>query len=390
MFPRHLDTALKEHERKRREIAVLLGARQVGKTTILRKLFPDAQYFTLDNEPTRQVFARYDVAAYRQILNPKASLVVLDEAHLLPDPGRAAKIIFDQIPEKKLIITGSSSFSIKNKASESLAGRKIDYHLYPLTFTEYLSQKMIRESLDFPILTKVVSGDFPADKKIARTFDLKAVLENVLLYGLYPVMVSQPADQLYLKNLADSVVFKDLLELSLIENRQAATALLKLLAFQIGNLVSVSELADKVGLDVKTVRRYLSLFEQSFLIFFLHPYSSRRRDEISKMPKVYFYDLGLRNALIENFAPVVIRPDGGALLENFMISEVFKENFYGNFGFKLNFWRTKGGAEVDLVLSRAEELFGLEVKSSFRRASAAFKYRYPQVKTFVVTPQNFL
>lgn len=390
MFPRHLDRVLLEHEKKRKEIAILLGARQVGKTTILRKLFPNAQYFTLDNEPTRQSFTRYDAAVYRQLLNSKASLVILDEIHLLSDPGRAAKIFFDQIPEKKLIITGSSSFSIKNQATESLAGRKIDYHLYPLTFTEYLSQKGIRNELDFPILTKIESGNFFPDSQIARAFDLQAILENVLLYGLYPVMVSQPGDQLYLKNLADSVVFKDLLELSLIENRQAATALLKLLAFQIGQLVNITELADKTKLDVKTVNRYLSLFEQSFLIFFLRPYSQRARDEITKMPKVYFYDLGLRNAIIENFQPIALRPDAGAMLENFIISEAVKENYYGDFGYKFHFWRTKAGAETDLVLMREKELIGLEIKSSFHSVGKAFSDRYPHAKTFVATGENFL
>ncbi len=389
MYQRHLDKALLGHVENRREIAVLLGARQVGKTTILKKLFPKAQYLLVDNEPVQKALERYDLAAYRQLLEPRATLVVIDEIHRLSDPGRAAKIFFDQIPGKKLIITGSSAFSIKNKATESLAGRRIDYHLYPLTFTEYLSQLGIRRELDFPILSKIPSG-FKKDQDIARTFDLRGVLESVLLSGLYPVMVSQPADQLYLKNLAESVVFKDLLDLSLVENRMAAGALLKLLAFQIGQLVNVAELADKVKLDVSTVRRYLALFEQSFLIFFLYPYSLRGRDEISKMPKVYFYDLGLRNALIANFHPVAIRPDGGVMLENFVVSEVVKENYYGNFGYQLHFWRTKAGAEMDLVLTREKELFGLEVKSSYKPAGRAFSDRYSQAQVGVVTGENFL
>ncbi|MBI4099985.1 ATP-binding protein [Candidatus Microgenomates bacterium] len=389
MYQRHLDERLLNHVENRREITVLLGARQVGKTTILKRLFPKAQYFLVDNEPVQKSLERYDVAVYRQLLDPSVNVVVIDEIHRLSDPGRAAKIFFDQIPEKKLIITGSSSFSIKNKATESLAGRRIDYHLYPLTFTEYLSQLGIRRDLDFPILTKIPHG-FKRDEDVARTFDLPAILEKVLLFGLYPVMVSQPADKLYLKNLAESVVFKDLLELSLVENRSAAIALLKLLAFQIGQLVNVAELADKAKLDVKTVQRYLSLFEQSFLIFFLPPFSFRGRDEISKMPKVYFYDLGLRNALIENFHPVAIRPDAGAMLENFIVSEAIKENYYGDFGYKLYFWRTKAGAEMDLVLTREKELVGWEVKSRYKSAGQAFGSRYPNAQVGVVTGENFL
>ena len=380
---RFLDSKLENHFRIYKEVLVLLGARQVGKTTIVKKIFPQAQYLSVDTEPIRDIFNRYDPNAYKQILKPHVTYIVIDEIHKLSDPGRAAKIIYDQIPEYKLIITGSSAFNIKNRASESLAGRKIEYHLYPLTFSEYLVQKEIVGDFNNLFLDRLIENK-------VFSFDLRSILDNVLVYGLYPEMISRPSDSLYLTNLVDSVVFKDLLDLRLIENREGALNLLKLLAHQIGSLVNYSELSSRLGLDVKTIGRYIDLFEQSLILFKLLPYSTKKRDEIGKMPKVYFYDLGLRNALIENFQPINNRPDGGHLFENFIISEILKTNYYSNFGFTLNYWRTKQGSEIDLVLSKNDgELRGIEIKSSARVSGTAFLNRYPHAKIITVTKQNF-
>ncbi len=381
---RHLDKVIIDHVAGRREVLILLGARQVGKTTLLRRLFPQANYLLVDNESTRQALERYDLSSYQEIIPKKTKLLIIDEIHLLSDPGRAAKIIFDQIPQLKLIITGSSSFNIKNKTAESLAGRKIDYFLFPLTITEYLSQKNIRHDLDFAIL------DHLGQKEKFYSFDFEGILENVLIYGQYPHLVNRPNDQLYLQNLVDSVIFRDILELSLIENRPGALNLLRALAFQIGSLANIAELASKTGLAIHTVRRYLTIFEQSFILFSLPPFTKRSRDEIGKMPKIYFYDVGLRNALISDFRPLSLRPDGGNLWENFVVSEVFKANYYGNFGYKLNFWRTKQGSEVDLVLTKNEEITALEIKMQKGQVNQAFKNRYPKAKFFLITKKNIL
>src|SRR3989344_5877724 len=363
---RVLDLKLKCHFGTYKQVLVLLGARQVGKTTILRKIFPQAQYLSVDSDPICDVLNRYDPEAYKQILKPDSKLIVIDEIHKLSNPGRAAKIFYDQIPEYKLIITGSSSFNIKNKASESIAGRKIEYHLYPLTFSEYLVQKGIVDDFSNLFLDKFIPNK-------VFSFDLVSVLDNVLIYGLYPEMISRPSDPVYLQNLVDSVVFKDLLDLRLIENRVGALNLLKLLAHQIGSLVNYSELSNRLGMDVKTIGRYIDLFEQSFIIFKLLPYSTKQRDEIGKMPKIYFYDLGLRNALIENFQPISNRSDNGQLFENFIISEILKTNYYNDFNYKLNYWRTKQGSEIDLVLTKNDgELRGIEIKSSARVGGTAF------------------
>lgn len=388
-YVRHLDQKLIKHFNTYNEVMLLLGARQVGKTTILQKLFPKAFYLLVDNESIRRNLERYDIAVYRQMLPQNSPIVIVDEIHLLSEPGRAAKIIYDQISDIRLIITGSSSLWIKHKSGESLAGRKIDYHLYPLTFAEYFYQKGIEDELNFNILNNIIAVKSLSVNEKVYLFDLPGVLENVLLYGLYPAIVNHPHDTLYLKNLVDSVVFKDLLDLSLIENRSAALNLLRLLAFQIGSLVNISELATKLSLDAKTVRRYISIFEQSFIIFSLYPFSQSHRDEIGKMPKIYFYDLGLRNALVDNFHPLASRVDAGSLFENFIIAEVLKQNYYGNFEFKLNFWRTKQGSEMDLVLQKGEKLYGVEIKTRQNRLNQAFSRRYSDAKIKIVNMKNF-
>jgi uncharacterized protein len=381
---RILDSKLENHFKIYKEVLVLLGARQVGKTTILKKIFPQAQYLSVDVDSIKDLLNRYDPSAYETLIKPNSDYVIIDEIHRLDDPGRAAKIIYDLMPHHKLIITGSSAFNIKNRTSESLAGRKIDYHLYPLTFTEYLVQK----DLDYDFSNLFL--DRPGLEEKLYPFDLESILDNVLVYGLYPETVLHPSDSVYLANLVDSVVFKDLLDLSLIGDRSKALNLLKLLALQVGSLVNYSELATRLGMSVKTVGRYIDLFEQSFILFKLLPYSTKMRDEIGKMSKIYFYDCGLRNALIDNFQPINHRTDSGHLFENFIISEVLKTNYYGNFGYKLNYWRTKQGSEIDLVLSKTSgELRGIEIKSSARVGGTAFLNRYPQAKVITITKQNF-
>lgn len=388
MIVRHLDLALARHFDKYKEVLVLLGARQVGKTTIIRRTFPDAQYLIVDNEPVKNALERYDPAVYKQLLNTSSNFVVIDEIHRLGDPGRAAKIFFDQLTKYKLIITGSSAFNIKNKASESLAGRKIDYYLYPLSLSEYLVQSGLEDELLIRPMERLISGG--KTEAIFKRYDRRAILDNILVYGLYPAMQSHPGDSVYLTNLIDSVVFKDLVELALLENRSAALSLLKLLAYQIGSLVNYAELASKLGIGAKTVKRYIELFEQSFIIFTIKPYSLRKRDEIAKMPKIYFYDLGLRNALINNFEPIEARGDAGQLFENFIVTELLKYNHYGNFGYTFNYWRTKSGSEIDLVLSKAgQETLAVEIKSQSQRINQAFLSRYPESRMVVISKENY-
>jgi uncharacterized protein len=386
---RHLDFKISQHFKKYKQVLVLLGSRQVGKTTLVKKIFPQGDYFLVDNEPIKKILESYDIETYKTLIDKNSKEIVIDEIHLLDNPGRAVKIIYDQLENIKIIITGSSSFHIKNKTGESLAGRKIDYNIYPLTFSEYLNQKGIEKDLNFNILEKAID-----DKKYSLhdqlyKFDIKNILNGVLIYGQYPHLIKNPNDEKYLLNFVDSLIFKDILELNLIEDKKLAKDLLRLLAFQIGNLISYAELASSLKADQRTIKRYIEIFEQSFILFRLYPYSKKKRDEISKAAKIFFYDTGVRNALIGDFSNLDSRVDKGALFENFMISELIKQDSYLEKNFKFYYWRTKQGSEIDVVLEKGNELIGVEVKYKRGAVNIAFKNRYPEAKVRLVTADNF-
>lgn len=383
---RILENKLKVHSAKYKQALILLGARQVGKTTLLKKLFPDATYLLVDESAVYDILESYSSDAYRSLIGNSES-VFIDELHLLSDPGRAVKLIYDQLPKVSIIVTGSSSFHIKNKTSESMAGRAINYSLYPLTIGEYLYQRGIETNESIYLTDKILRQD---NSKSIKVYDSTSILENILLFGQYPHLIDIPSDKTYLNNLVEKAIFKDIIELNLIDNRAKALELLKLLAYQIGNLISYTELSKKLGISTPSVQRYIEIFEQSFLLYRLYPYSKNQRDEIGKAPKIYFWDLGLRNALINNFDSMRIRNDAGAIFENFVINEVKKEIEYLDIDFKANYWRLKSGSEVDLVLSNTHDLIGCEIKYSSGLISKAFQNRYPDAKVHVVTQENMI
>lgn len=384
---RFSDTNISHHFSTYKEILVLLGARQVGKTTELQKIFPGAQYFSVDNDSIKSALERYDISSYRQLFPQTGGIIVLDEIHQLSDPGRAAKILYDHIPGIQLILTGSSAFTIKRRTGESLAGRKIDYHLYPLTFSEYLVQQEIVPKLSDHGFTQLSTPSVPNERIVP--FDRQGILETVLRYGTYPAMLSHPVDGRYLKSLLDSVIFRDILDMELIDHKDAARDLLKLLAYQIGQTVNISELAMKLGLSANTVKRYISIFEQSFIIFTVSPFTRNQRHEIGKMPKIYFWDTGLRNAVIDAFQPIRGRADIGQLFENFLVAEWKKLNEYTGLGWMFHYWRTVQGAEVDCVMTRGDSIVGIEIKYTGGKMNRAFSLRYPQAQKHVITSKNF-
>lgn len=386
---RHLDYEIGQHFKKYKQVLILLGSRQVGKTTLVKKIFPRADYFLVDNEPIKKIFESYDIETYKTIINQDSKEIIIDEIHLLENPGRAIKIIYDQVKDIKTIITGSSSFHIKNKTGESLAGRKIDYNIYPLTFSEYLNQKGIEKELNFNIFEKLTDERNHFLKNAVYKFDIKNILNGVLVYGLYPHLIKNPSDEKYLLNFIDSLIFKDILELDLIEDRKLAKDLLRLLAFQVGNLINYSQLAVDLKADQRKIKRYIEIFEQSFIIFRLYPYSKNKRDEISKSAKIFFHDTGVRNALIGDFSDLKSRPDKGALFENFIVSELVKQNSYSNKNYKLYYWRTKQGSEIDVVLEKGKDIIGAEVKYKERAMNKAFKNRYPEATVRMITADNF-
>lgn len=383
---RQIDNKITKHFDNFNQAIILLGARQVGKTTLLKRLFGRALYLLADESQVAKMLETYDSSTYKQVIG-NYKQIIIDELHLLSNPGRVVKIMYDQIPDIQIIVTGSSSFQIRNKTSESMAGRAIDYHLYPLTLGEYLYQLGIEDDMGHYLHKKVVNLD---STQYVKLYDLKHILEQILLYGQYPEILNIGNKKLYLENLVEKVIFKDIIGLGLLDNLNSATELLKVLAYQIGNLINYSEIAGKLQISVPTVQRYIQIFEQSFIIYRVYPFSRNGRDEIGKMPKIYFWDLGLRNALIKNWSSINIRSDSGSLFENFIINEIKKENDYLNLGFQMHYWRLKSGSEVDLIIKSEREIVGCEIKLNGGKFSSAFRNRYPEAKTHIITMNNLI
>lgn len=326
------------------KIIILYGPRQSGKTTLSKLAAEELNY--------KSLYINADQSKYIDILSSRNSnkiknlvsgyqLLIIDEGQRIPEIGINLKIIHDEIPDIKLLVTGSSSFLLSNKVNESLAGRKRIYTLLPISISELRAQY--------------------------TPFEIYEQLDNLLIYGMYPeVLKTMKTDSKrnYLEDITDSLIYKDLLDLEDIKFPQKIRALLKLLAFQIGSQVSINELSQSLRINNETVERYLFLLEQSFIIFRLSAFSKNPRKEISKSRKYYFYDLGIRNTLIENFNDFNTRNDLGAIWENFIISERKKKLAYENQYVNSYFWRTYAGTELDYIEERNQELYAYEIKNT--------------------------
>lgn len=277
----------------------------------------------------------------------EAELLFIDEAQMIKDIGINLKILHDYQSKLKIIVTGSSSLDLASDIKEALTGRTASLSLYPIS-----------------------SGELRATKS---KFELREELPFYMTYGMYPEIlttnsVSQKIQKL--KELTSSYLLKDILMLANIRNSDKIYKLLQLLAYQIGQPVSINQHGNTLRLSSETVNHYIDLLEQSFVIFRLSGYSNNPRKEISKMNKIYFYDLGIRNALIDNFQPFDLRMDKGQMFENFFIIEKIKKNSYDKIYGSYHFWRTYGGAEVDFIEHRDSYLYGFEIKAN-RKISKA-------------------
>ena len=373
---REINEKIKSELLKDDKVVVLLGPRQVGKTTLLKNQFPEATYINLELGNYIDIFNTRELSKINKVLNlgtdsNTKEVLILDEVQRLDDPGLVAKVIHDELKNVKLIISGSSALEIAHKASESLAGRKRSYLLYPLSFKEKLSQE-----------NKLSSN---------QSTNITEEIKEAMLYGFYPELLninSRSDKKEYLKELVDSVIMKDIYYLNLVKNTKNIISLLTLLAYQIGQQINVTELSSRIGIARATVEDYLSILKKTFIIFTLAPYTKKRRDEISKMEKVYFYDLGLRNALINDFSLPEYRRDYGNLFENFVITEFIKQNSYNDLDKKFYYWRTKWGTEVDLVATKDDKLEAIEIKTRKGKITASFKNTYPEATERVITMEN--
>ena len=349
---------------------LIFGPRQVGKTTLTKALAASLsipfEYFNGDNMMTKNLWTINNIEALKQSFGNK-KLVILDEAQMIEQIGLILKQLIDSELEIQFIITGSSSLTIADKTQEPLTGRKWEYYLYPISCAEMIDYEGIPQFLQ--------------------------KYQKYLIYGMYPeVLVNQQDMQEVLFNLASSYLYKDVLALVGIKRPQLLEKILKALAWQVGSEVSMNELANLVSADVKTVDNYIYLLEQVFVVYRLGTLSRNERNEISTKKKIFFYDNGIRNALIGNFSPIDARNDIGALWENFLMTERKKLLAYHGFYGRTYFWRNKQQAEIDYVEEIDGKIYAFEFKWNPKakvKFPQAFLDAYQPVETKVISQENF-
>ena len=351
---------------------IVIGARQVGKSTLFRqiteKLEEPVLMLNCDEPEVRELLVGMNLVELKLMIG-KHRVVVIDEAQRVSEIGMTLKRITDNFPEVQLLVTGSSSFELQNRLNEPLTGRKYEYRLFPISTRELLEH-----------------GGLMA---------VKQSLESRLIYGSYPDIINHTDEaKELLMNIAGSYLYKDLLALEDIRRPALLEKLLVALALQVGNEVSYNEIAQTVGSDSKTVEKYIDLLEKCYIVFRLGAFSRNLRTELKKSKKIYFYDNGIRNAVIQNFAPLSMRNDAGALWENFFISERIKANEYEGRYAKSYFWRTTQQQEIDYIEESDGQFAVFEMKWNPRKKTtplpAAFLKTYPVAQEAVVTPEKYL
>jgi len=350
---------------------IILGARQTGKTTILKELYKDfadkALMLNCDEPQVRSNLTNVSSSFLKQLTGNK-KYILIDEAQRINNIGLTLKLITDELPDIQLIVTGSSSLDLANDINEPLTGRKFEYNLFPLSFGELIENNELIQTM----------GE----------------LERRLIFGSYPDVINNHGNEReILNNLTSSYLYKDLLSFKGIRKPEMLEKLLIALAFQVGNEVSYTELSNTLQIDKETVSNYIYLLEQTFIIFRLSPFSRNLRNELTKKRKFYFIDNGIRNALIANYNPVDLRQDIGQLWENFLISERLKFNHYHFQYANSYFWRTHQQQEIDYLEEKSGKLYAWEFKWSKTkryRFPKTFLNNYPENITAIITRDNYL
>lgn len=352
-----------------RKAIIVMGARQVGKSTLLHDIMQerdDVMWLNGDDIDVQQMFANMTSTRLKVLLGQKRFLVI-DEAQRIPDIGLRMKLVTDQIDGVQVILTGSSSFQLASKVSESLTGRKREFTMFPLSFGEMVAHDSLISEL--------------------------RLIPHRLVYGYYPEVVCSPGDEREVLNeLISSCLYKDILQLDGVLKSDKLVKLMQALARQIGDQISYREIAGLIGIDAKTVERYIDILEKNFIVFRLGSFSRNLRNELKNSRKIYFYDLGIRNAVISDYRPVESRDDVGALWENYVISERLKKISYERTGTNMWFWRTTAQKEIDIIEELDGAINAVEIKWNKSKARVkqpiSFADAYPEAKYTVVTPDN--
>jgi hypothetical protein len=367
MIYRILAHRLKEKLFKQKAI-ILLGPRQVGKTTLLKNLAfdpSDILWMNADELDIQQLFSAVSSTSIKMLLGKK-KILVIDEAQRIENIGIKLKLITDNLTDIQVIATGSSSLDLANRINEPLTGRKWEYHLFPLSYQELVQHHGLLEE--------------------------NRLIAHRLVYGYYPEVVTNPGEEEErLKLISHSYLYKDVLLWERIHKSDKLVRLLQALAFQIGSQVSYNELGSICGMDAKTVEKYIHLLEQAFVVFRLPSFSRNLRNELKSSRKIYFYDNGIRNAVINNFNPVSLRNDIGFLWENFLVSERQKYNAYQQLNKNSFFWRTVNQQELDLIEEFGGQIHAYEFKWNTKKTvklTKTFQNAYPEASFKVITPEN--
>lgn len=354
------------------KVILLFGARRVGKTVLLNQILRRFEGKTLllngEDYDSLVLLEPQSISNYKRLL-AGIDLLAIDEAQNIPEIGKKLKLIVDEIPGIKVLASGSSSFDLQNKAGEPLVGRSTQFHLFPFSQFELSQQENVLES--------------------------KQRLEDRLIYGSYPEVINlsdynQKKD--YLRDIVNAYLLKDILSIDGIQNSKKMSELLRLIAFQMGNEVSYDELAKQLGLSRNTVEKYLDLLSKVFVIYRLGAYSGNLRKEISKAGKWFFYDVGIRNAIIGNYNSIAQRIDIGQIWENYLLSERIKQNSNLSTDKTFYFWRTYDGQEIDLIEESTGTLQAFEFKwgDKVPKAPRAFTENYATTRFSVINQNNYL
>ena len=355
----------------RGKAVIVVGPRQVGKTTLLRMLASDTDRSVLVwncDEPDVRQKLNEPTSTELGAETSGADLILIDEAQRVPNIGVTLKLLIDHFPEKQVVVTGSSAIELSNSINEPLTGRKYEYTMYPFSAEELIGNH--------------------------GTVEERRMLERRLVYGSYPEVVNHPGEEREtLTNLVSSYLYKDIFSFQDVRKPEIIEQLLQALALQLGSEVSFNELGRLLGLTSITVQRYIDLLEKSYVLFHLRSFSRNARAELKKSRKIYFYDNGVRNAMIGDYKSLDLRADAGALWENYLLSERMKHNSYSVFYGKSYFWRTQQQQEVDYIEDYDGVLHAYEFKwnaSKHPRLAATFAKAYPDHTFTVVSPENYM
>jgi predicted AAA+ superfamily ATPase len=352
------------------KVITLIGARQTGKTSLLKKLIQEqtepSVWLNADEFDVKERFKNPTSTSLKALIGNN-KLVVIDEAQNIDEIGLALKLLIDTYPEIQVIATGSSAFELQNKMNEPLTGRKFEFQLYPFSYSELANHT-----------SELVE---------------KRMLNHRLVFGSYPEVVNHAGNEIeVLKLLSDSYLYRDLLMLDAIKKPEKLIKLLQALAYQLGNEVSYNEIGNLIGLDSKTVESYIQLLEKSFVVFRLPSFSRNLRNELKASKKIYFYDNGIRNALISSFQILEGRQDIGGLWENYLVSERLKRSRYAKFYGNTYFWRTKDKQEIDYLEEKDGKLSAYEFKwmdKKKHQITKTFLNAYPESETAIIHSGNY-